>query len=254
MLKSLHKWMGPCALIVLLAAPARAQDAVSNNNSASGKELGMYLWLAGLDGSMGVGRVDDVPVDMSFSDLARLVDFTLAGYFEYRQPKWILGTDIFWVKLGATRSAHIGEYVGDVDVDFNMDQFIGALGGAYRWKPQVDLWLTGRLYTMKPSVTFQGSSLVSGSKTWGDIYVGARYHYNFAERWTAVARADIGAGGSDFAWFGNLAVGYRFNNTFTLGASYRVLTLDRETGEGKDFFKYDITQDGLGVVFNFSLN
>ena len=30
-------------------------------------------------------------------------------------------------------------------------------------------------------------------------------------------------------------------------------TLDRETGEGQDNFKYDNTEDGLGVVFNFSL-
>jgi len=48
-------------------------------------------------------------------------------------------------------------------------------------------------------------------------------------------------------------VGYRFNDTFTLGGCYRVLSLERETGEGKDFFKYDVTEDGLGIVGNFSL-
>ena len=47
--------------------------------------------------------------------------------------------------------------------------------------------------------------------------------------------------------------GYRFNDTFTLGASYRVLSLDRETGSGTDFFKYDVTMDGLGINANFSL-
>ena len=30
-------------------------------------------------------------------------------------------------------------------------------------------------------------------------------------------------------------------------------TLDREAGEGQDYFKYDNTEDGLGVVFIFSL-
>jgi len=155
------------------------------------------------------------------------------------------------VKLGATRRGHIDG--SNVDVDMNMDQYIGSLGGAYRLTPQWDLWLTGRMYSLQTSQTFQGSDLSADSHTWADIYVGARYHYNFGERWIAIARADIGTGGSDFAWFGNLSAGYRFNDTFTLGASYRVLSLDRETGSGKDFFKYDIVQDGLGIVFNFSL-
>jgi len=250
MLKSIVRWTSTLVLVALTITPVYAQD--STQDSDTGKELGLYLWLAGLDGSMGFGRVDDVPINASFSDIAGYLDFSMAGYFEYRQPKWIVGTDIFWVKLGETRTASINGGP-DVDVDLNFDQYIGALGGAYRVTPQFDVWLTGRLYTLKTSSTFQGSDIVADSKTWGDVYVGARYHYNFAQRWIAMVRGDIGAGGSDFAWFGNLGVGYRFNDTFTLGASYRVLSLDRETGEGQDYFKYDITEDGLGVVFNFSL-
>jgi len=251
MFTSLGRWAGLVALVGIVAttAPARAQD--STQNSDTGKELGLYLWLAGIDGSMGFGRVNDVPIHATVSDLASYLDFSMAAYFEYRQPKWIAGADLFVVKLGATRTGHING--SNVDVEMNQDQYIGALGGGYRLTPQVDLWLTGRLYSLQTSQTFQGSDLSAGSHTWGDIYVGARYHYNFGQRWIAIARADIGAGGSNFAWFGNLAVGYRFTDVFTLGASYRVLSLDRETGSGQDFFKYDIVQDGLGIVGNFSL-
>jgi hypothetical protein len=242
MLKSVVRWAG-LVLVLMLAwgsTPVRAQD--STQNSDTGKELGLYFWLAGLDGSMGFGRVSDVPVNASFSDIAGYVDFSMAGYFEYRQPRWIAGADMFWVKLGATRPGQING--ANADVDLNMDQYIGALGGAYRLTPQLDLWLTGRLYSLKTSQTLQGSDLSADSHTWADIYVGARYHYNFGQRWIAIARADIGTGGSDFAWFGNLLAGYRFNDTFTLGASYRVLSLDRKTGSGGDSFKYDIVQDG----------
>jgi len=251
MVKSIGRWTGLVALLVLIgsAAPALGQD--STQDSDTGKELGLYMWFAGLDGDMGFGRVNDVPVNASFSDIASYLDFSMAGYFEYRKSRWIAGTDLFWVKLGATRTAHIDG--SNVDVDLNFDEYIGALGGAYRINPRFDLWLTGRLYSLQTSQTFQGSDLSANRETWGDIYVGARYHYNFAQRWIAIARADIGAGGSDFAWFGNLSVGYRFNDTFTLGASYRVLSLDRETGSDADYFKYDVTTDGLGVVLNFSL-
>jgi hypothetical protein len=65
-------------------------------------------------------------------------------------------------------------------------------------------------------------------------------------------RADVGTGGSDFAWFGNVLLGYRFTPTFTLGAAYRVLSLDRED-TGDEYFKYDVVQDGLGIGANFSL-
>lgn len=251
MVKSVVRWTGLIAIVMMAwtPAPARAQD--STRNSDTGKELGLYLWLAGIDGTMGLGRVQDVPINATFSDIASYLDFSMAGYFEYRQPKWIAGTDLFFVKLGATRTGHING--SDVDVNMNFDEYIGALGGAYRLTPQLDLWLTGRLYSLQTSQTFQGSDLSDDSHTWGDVYVGARYHYNFGQRWITVARADIGAGGSDFAWFGNLSVGYRFTEVFTLGASYRVLSLDRETGSGEDYFKYDVTTDGLGVVFNFSL-
>jgi hypothetical protein len=251
MLKSLASGMCWFVLVALAssAAPALAQGEASTNDR--GYELGFYGWLAGLEGTMGFGRVNDVPVNASFSDIASFVDFSMAGYFEARRPKYIIGTDIFWVKLGATRTGHING--SDVDVDFNMDQYIAALGGAYRWTPQVDLWLTGRLYSLQNSLTFQGSNLAAASKTWGDVYIGARYHVDFAQRWIALARADIGTGGSDFAWYGNVAVGYHFTPTFTLGAAYRVLSLDRETGSNKDYFKYDIVEDGLGIVFSFSL-
>lgn len=251
MLKSAVRWTGLVLVLMLTwgSTPVRAQD--STQNSDTGKELGLYVWLAGLDGSMGFGRVSDVPVSLKVSDIASYLDFTMGGYFEYRQPKWIGGADMWWVNLGQTRNGYINGSVVDVDMNFN--QYIGALGGAYRVKPDFDVWLTGRMYTLKTSQTFQGSDLSANSRTWADIYVGARYHYNFAQHWIAIARADIGAGGSKFAWFGNAVVGYRFNDTFTLGASYRVLSLDRETGSGQDFFKYDITMDGLGINANFSL-
>jgi hypothetical protein len=118
--------------------------------------------------------------------------------------------------------------------------------------PEFDVWLAGRLYSLRTGQVYQGSSLSSNSETWGDVYVGARYHREFSERWIASVRADVGTGGSDFAWFGNALVGYQFSPTFTLGLAYRVLSLDYEKTD-EYYFKYDITQDGLGIVANFSL-
>lgn len=271
MLKSIGRWTGLVALVTIAgsAAPVWSQDgagtpqdsvatskaAASTSPAAattddSGNEFGIYLWLTGLDGTIGFGESKDVAVDAKFTDIAGYLDFSMAGYFEMRRPKFIFGTDIFWAKLGATRPADIDG--SNQDVDLNFDEYVGALGGAYRLTPQVDLWLTGRLYSLQTSQTYQGSDLSSKRQTWGDVYVGARYHMDLGSRWVAIARADIGTGGSKTAWYGNLALGYHFTPTFTLGAAYRVLSLDREdTSDG--YFKWDITQDGLGIIANFSL-
>jgi hypothetical protein len=120
-------------------------------------ELGFYMWMAGLDGTIGAGQSKDVAVDAKFTDIAQYVDFSMAGYFEARRPRYIVATDIFWVKLGATRTARV-DGGPPVDVNLNSDQYVGMLGGAYRMKPDLDLWLSGRLYSFKNSATYQGSS------------------------------------------------------------------------------------------------
>jgi hypothetical protein len=222
--------------------PARAGDWDCNT--------GLYMWLSGLDGTMGFGPVNDVPVSAKFTDIASYLDFAFAGYFEARQTKYILQTDLSFVNLGASRSAHING--STVDVSLDMKQYIGELAGAYRVTPDFDLWLAGRLYSLKTAQTFQGSDLRTNSYTWGDVYVGARYHREFAEKWVAGVRADIGTGGSDLAWFGNANVGYHFTPTFTLGVGYRVLSLDY-TNTDNGYFKYDIVQDGVGIVLDFAL-
>lgn len=61
---------------------------------------------------------------------------------------------------------------------------------------------------------------------------------------------DVGVGGSDFAWFGDVLVGYRFNERFSTSVAYRILSLDRQPDED-NFFLYDITQSGLGVGLGF---
>ena len=214
-------------------------------------DLGFYAWLEGLDGTMGVSDENDVPVDASFSDLVSFLDFAGATYFEARKPKFALQTDVAYVKLGETRQAEVGASLVDVDLDFV--QWIWEVGGAYRLTPKLNAWLAGRLYSMSANATFQGSALDERSQTWADIYVGASYRTHLAKRLVALARADVGAGGSDFAWFGNVALGWEFTPTFTLGVGYRILSLDYVTGSGGDYFKYDMTQDGLGIAFNFAL-
>jgi hypothetical protein len=142
-----------------------------------------------------------------------------------------------------------------VDVELDIDQWIMELGGGYRVSPQFDVLMVGRYYILDMGAT--SSSIAggdSGSKTesWGDIYVGARYTRPLGEKLFCSIRGDIGTGGSEFAWFADLALGYRFSEKFSAAVAWRVLSLDYEGDDSDNYFKYDMTQAGLGIGLGYS--
>ncbi|MGH7493971.1 MAG: hypothetical protein ACREOO_16460 [bacterium] len=63
-------------LAQLIALPAAAHEW---NYDAT-----LYGWFTGLDGTVGLGRLNDQPFEASFSDLANYLDFAAAGHFDCR--------------------------------------------------------------------------------------------------------------------------------------------------------------------------
>lgn len=232
-------------ITVLTAFPALAEQW--NYDAA------LYGWFSGLSGTIGVGRVGDLSAEASFSDLSGYLDFSLAGHFEARNPKYVLLADIFYVNLGAERDVEIRKQTVKVNMDYT--QWIMELGGGYRLSENLDVLLAGRYYIFDLGTT---ASVITGDKrseslhNWGDVFLGGRFHTVLGEKWILSLRGDVGVGGSDLALFGNAAVGYQFTKLFSLGLDYQVLSLDYETGADADYFKYDITTDGVGLVANFS--
>jgi hypothetical protein len=139
------------------------------------------------------------------------------------------------------------------DAEANLDEWIieGAVG--YRVSEVLELLVASRIYAMNVEMLVEGEEIGSGNKTWVDIFFGARYLTSFADNWYASLRADIGFGGSTFAWFGNVNLGYRVNELFSLAFDYRILSLDYESGSGVEYFRFDAVQSGfgLGAVFSF---
>lgn len=235
--------MGVCVLL-LAATPAHADEW---------NYLGVvYGWLSGFEGTIGVGDVNGQPVDASFDDLLGFLDFAIGGHFEARHPDAVVLADVWYANLGSTRDGQAANQ--PVSVDFDMTQWILELGGGWRATPEIDLLLAGRYYILGMGATGQsiaGSNPRSADQSWGDIYIGARYARDLREKWFVEVRGDIGTGGSDFAWFGEASAGYRFTPLLSAVIAYRILSLDREPSDG-DYFKYDVTQDGIGLGLGFS--
>lgn len=232
-------------LAVFAVAPVAADDWNCN--------LVLYGWLSGLEGTIGVLDVAEEPVDATFDDLAGFVDFAMAGHFEAKKTRGLFIADVAYTNLGEERDATVANQ--PVTIDMDLTQWIIEAGGGYRATPEVDLLIVGRYYVLDTgamSSSDLGEATREVSKDWGDVFVGARYTKVLKEKWLFSIRGDIGAGGSEFAWFGDAAVGYRFTDTVSAGVAWRVLSLDREGDPADaDYFAYDITQNGLGIGLGF---
>jgi opacity protein-like surface antigen len=191
-------------------------------------EVTPYLWGATLDGDIQLGDLPKTEVDESFSDILDVLDIGLMGAFEARKGRWGLLFDAMYIKV-SDDEATPGPLFDDVEVG----------GARYNYvKSEIEIdpgILAGR----------RGSRSVD----WWDGFVGARAIIPFAERWSLVGYADIGAGGSDLTWQALAGVNYRFSPAISTKLGYRYLSVDYEENN----FLYDMDTSGLylGVGIRF---
>ena len=229
--------------------------SISDINAQSDWEYNasIYGWFAGIDGTVGVAALDQ-QVDATPSDLLKNLQFTMGGHFEARDPIVSLIADVFYMGLG--QETQVEKTIGRNTIiktgTLDLKEWVveGAIG--YRISKTFEMILASRFYQMDVDISIDDSD-ISKQKKWFDVFIGARYKTEFAEKWFTSVRADIGRGGSDFAWFGNAELGYNFSKLFALSLSYRILSVDFKEGEGENYFLYDTFNHGFGLaaVFNF---
>lgn len=214
----------------------------------------LYGWLAGINGEIGIANQEG-QFEASLSDLLQNLKFTAGGHFEARNPKFSFIADVFFVGLGNETAVEHTVMNNTVTTtgEVNLDEWIveGAVG--YRVTNEIEMLIAGRYYSINTELLIDDELKGSVGQSWEDIYIGARYLTQFGGDWFATARADVGLGGSTFAWFGTLGVGYEFSDLFSLALTYRILYLDYDTGSGVEYFRYAASMHGLGIgaVFNF---
>ena len=215
-------------------------------------DVGIYAWLAGLDGTIGVANQEEA-FSASASDLLENLNFSAGGHFEARNPKLTFIFDLFYAGLGIDASeVTIGDTTFTPNATIDSDEWIleGAFG--YRVIPELEVLFAVRYFILTDAIKQDGNELASASKDWGAFYVGLRYSREFAKDWYLAFRGDIGYGGDNFAWFASGTVGYRFSKLFSMGLAYRILNMSYEDGSGIDYFSIDANSYGFGLVGVFS--
>jgi hypothetical protein len=246
--------------MAMICTPANSWGQDAPNPEASGWSLSLspYLWLAGLDGDIGVAGLPPAEVESSFSDIFPHIDWfppplMLAG--EVRYGRFAFITDFIYLGLEAD-----GESPGPVPVsaEVDMKMVVWGFGGAYRAlqddTASVDLIAGGRLWSLKSDVTIAGPLAVrqgGGSQTWVDPIVGVALRTELGGGFAVRFLGDVGGFGvsSDVTWEILGTLQYELTDSMALEAGYRHLAVDFDD----DGFVFDAALSGpiIGGTLRF---
>ncbi len=228
---------------VLLAAPAAAGEL----------DFTPYVWIPGMDGSIGTGGGDTGLGDRVSVDFSP--EYRIGGAmvnFSWREDRFTVFGDWTYANVRATSPSPFGllysevkgQIIGTVVQLFSgymlvegdgmrLDAFIGGRGYG----------ITGRL-DLEPGVASEAK--LSGNSVWFDACTGLRLNALFARRWLVAVRGDLGAGGSNLTWQAYGAGGYQFSWGALL-AGWRHLYVDK--GEGSLRMSLALTGPVVGANF-----
>lgn len=240
-------------VVVVSAFPARAAAPVE---SKDGWEFDIvpYLWGAGLEGNVQIGRVPATSVQASFSDVWDYLNIGGMVAFEARKGNWGVLIDGIYIDLEDSMPTPDPAF-GGVNASMTQQLYSGLI--TYRMcnarNTTVDFGFGTRYYDIATDLELTpglapGRS-ASASVDWWDWLVGVRVVGHPSKRWSLSGYADIGGGGSQMTWEAVAGADFAFNKTVSLAFGYRYLSIDYDENR----FLYDVSMQGpyLGLGFHF---
>ena len=264
-------WMRLVAVAALALAtgwPAAAAETKDRPTIAMDGQwhfvVAPYLWASGLKGDVSVGRLPEVPVDKSFSDIWSDFQIGALAHFEGRQDRWGFAIDVMYMELRAPVAAGT-PVLSQLNASATVKAFTGeglgfyrALNGGHKDNPAFLDVLAGVRY-YKTSGQLNATLPVAGATAggelvfdWVDAMTGVRFRAPLGARVALIGRGDVAGFGSKFTWNleGDLAVA--LSQRWTLGAGWRHLSIDYDKGTGSDRRLMDVAYDGPRVWFAYA--
>lgn len=247
------------SFLLFSAIPAFAGTtvpALTNTQPVASSESGwevraaLYGWGTMLDGDVTLRGID-APVDVGFDEVLDNLDYAVMGVVEIGRGKWSFMADLFFAQLGTSGSERA------LDYETQLNQFMGNFTVIYNViddpRMRFDVFAGARVNSMDLDLDIQtnrlGTFSGSGSKTWVDPVIGARFQQELSDRFFIRALADIGGFGvsSDLTWQALAALGYHITDAASVAIGYRGLGTDYEDGD----FGYDVISHGLLLGFEY---
>lgn len=211
-----------------------------------------YLWMAGINGNIGIPRNDDeVDVDRSFSDILGDLNFAFMGTLDVNYNRFIVHLDTIYLNLDAKVDRVDSLIFTEGEVGAKLLITTGALG--YRVVDRgpmfVDLYAGARLVSLDIDLSLEGplqtrEASVSPSNV--SPLIGAKARLPLSNRWALALQGDIGFD-SDVKWELAGTVQYQLGKHWRAGVGYRHLSLHHDKEESE----IDIAFSGPLIAFSY---
>lgn len=245
-------------LSAALPAAARAADIAPVPDTSDWVfTAAVYGWAAGLEGDVGVFGLPEAHVDLTFGDIVQDLQFAVMGLGEARNGRFMLGLDATYTNVSKSVKTPLGILADRIEVTNTATMVTGVAGYALydADMARLDVIAGGRLWSVNNEFDVKGGLFGGKSKedgaTWVDPLVGAKLRVNLTEKVYATGWGMIGGfgAGSELMWDLMGGAGYKFNDTFSLFAGYRAVSVDYKD----DGFVYDVVEKGpiIAGVFQF---
>jgi hypothetical protein len=238
------------AIALALCAPATQAQQASGDWKQTAFIYGMG---AAISGDVQLGPLE-LPVSVSMSDLLDALEFGAMAAYRIENDEWSFAGDVTYMGLGWSPSGPRGNARGDLD----LAQITVMATAGRRLSPYVEGLVSLAYFNLSTDLevrVLDQRQSASRDADWIDPLLGVQYAVPFAGKWTYSLRGDIGGFGvgSNLTW--QLFTAVRRQNTDTFGwyLGYRALGYDYEDGSGRNYQRYDLTQQGplAGISFSF---
>jgi hypothetical protein len=246
------------ALVLASTVPTQAQTIGAMDDDWH-FVIAPYMWFAGLEGTLSVRDIVEVPVDVPFSDVISNFDIGLLAHFEGRKSRAGFAVDILYLSLDAPVAAD-APVLGRLGISAHVRLFIAeglgfyraATGGSSNNPAHLDVIVGARYYGT--SARLEGDVRETGRRSldWVDGLAGLRFRAPLGSRVAVLGRGDVAGFGSKFTWNleGDLAV--KISEHWSLGAGWRHLDIEYDKGDGANRSVYDVAFDGPRAWASFA--
>jgi len=256
--KSLKALAATAMMSVVLPAASQAADLPPVPDSSDWKfTVAVYGWAAGLNGDVGVFGLPPKHVDLPFTDIVQDLNGAVMGLAEAHNGRFMIGADVTYTNVQSTVKTPFDRVAPKIDITNTALMLTGLAGYAVidDGAIHLDAVAGGRYWNVNNDFDVKGGVLGGRSKSdgasWFDPLVGAKMRIDLSPKFYTTGWAMIGGFGvgSDLMWDLMGGAGYQFNDTFSMFAGYRAVSVDYSN----DGFVYDVVEQGpvLAGVFQF---
>lgn len=233
------------------ATPAMPRAAAASDpNSGFHVALVPYLWMSGLNGTVGA-RGHETSVHASFGDVVSNLNFGIMALADMRYNRIVMPVDFMWMKLSDLRGLPFEEGTTSVKGTLNEDILTPKIGYRVIDKERfkIDGLVGFRYWHIGTTVNLQ-SNTASASfyqpANWVDAVGGARIEAMLTPKVILTIAGDAGGGGANSDYQVGAGLGFKLKKV-VLQAGWRYMSVNYRPSNG---VISDIAMSGLilGVV------